>query len=189
LNAFLHILEWLFKEKILCSGRENGMIRFDLNTDIYRPLQQVFAFVATPENDFHWQYGTLMSAKISTGAIGVGTLFRTVEHFMGQRIESVYEVTEFEPNKRYGFKSLSGPIDSYILYIFEIMKGSTRIGNSVQISWSEPFKSNPIAAEKTVKKEHRENLALLKDILEESPIHGSSGPPSFASRHQRPDRR
>src|ERR1043165_6118177 len=165
------------------------MIKFDLNTDIYRPLQEVFAFVATPENDFHWQYGTLMSAKISTGAIGVGTLFRTVGHFMGQRIESVYEVTEFEPNKRYGFKSLSGPIDSYTLYIFEIIKGITRINHSTQISWSEPFKSNPVAAEKTVKKEHRENLALLKDILEESPMHGSSSRTSFVSHHQRSDRR
>jgi hypothetical protein len=65
------------------------------------------------------------------------------------------------------------------------MKGSTRIGNSVQISWSEPFKSNPIAA----KKEHRENLALLKDILEESLIHRSSSPTSFASHHQKSDRR
>jgi hypothetical protein len=165
------------------------MIKFDLNTDIYRPLQQVFAFVATPENDFHWQYGTLMSAQISTGAMGIGTLFRTVGHFMGQRIESVYEVTEFESNKRYGFKSLSGPIDSYTLYIFEIIKGNTRINNSTHISLSEPFKSSPIAAEKTVKKEFRENLALLKDILEESPIRGSSNPASFVPHPQRSDRR
>ena len=165
------------------------MIKFDLNTDIYRPLEQVFAFVATPDNDFHWQYGTLMSAKLSTGAMGVGTLFRTVGHFMGQRIESVYEVTEFEPNKRYGFKSLSGPIDSHTSYTFEIIKGRTRINNSTQISWSEPFKSNPMTAEKTVKKEYRENLALLKDVLEESQSRGPSSPTSLASPHQRSDRR
>src|SRR5512138_1786754 len=139
------------------------MIKFDLNTDIYRPLQQVFAFVATPENDFHWQYGTLTSDIISIGAMGIGTLFRVVGHLLGQRMESVYEITEFEPNKRYGFKSLSGPIDSYTLYRFEIIKGRTRISNSTQISWGEPFKSNPISAEKTVKKEYRENLALLKN--------------------------
>ena len=29
-------------------------MKFDLNTDTQRPLTQVFAFVATPENDFHW---------------------------------------------------------------------------------------------------------------------------------------
>jgi hypothetical protein len=160
------------------------MIKFNLNTDIYRPLQQVFSFVATPQNDFYWQYGTLMSDKISKGEIGVGTLFRTVGHFMGRRIESVYEVTEFKPNQEYGFKSRSGPMDSYTLYTFEIMKGSTRVSNSIQIGMGEPFKSNPMTAEKTVKKEYRENLALLKAILESSRAEMSSEGTLLAS-HRR----
>jgi hypothetical protein len=142
------------------------MIKFELNTDIYRPIRQVFAFVVTPENDFHWQYGTLMSSQLSKGEMGVGSLFRVVGHCMGWRMENVYEVTEFEPNKRYGFKSLSGPMDSHTLYTFEVMKHSTRISNSTQISLGEPFKSSSIIAERTIKKEYRENLALLKDILE-----------------------
>jgi hypothetical protein len=93
---------------------------------------------------------------------------------MGRRIESVYEVTEFKSNQKYGFKSQSGPMDSYTLYTFEIMKGSTRISNSIQIGLGEPFRSNPKTAEKTVKKEYRENLALLKDILESSRAEMSS---------------
>lgn len=149
---------------------ENGMMKFDLNTSIYRPLQQVFAFVTTPENDFYWQYGTLMAGKIAGGETGMGTLFRTVGHFMGRRFESVYEVTEFQPNQRYGFKSHSGPMDSHTLYTFEIMKGATKINYSTQIILGEPFKSNPITAEKMAKKECRENLALLKDILESSRV-------------------
>jgi hypothetical protein len=36
------------------SGKENSMIKFDLDVDIYRSLHDVFAFVVTPENDFHW---------------------------------------------------------------------------------------------------------------------------------------
>ena len=143
-------------------------MKFELTTDIYRPLAQVFAFVTTPENDFHWQYGTLMSAKISKGEMGSGALFRAVGHMMGRRMESVYEVTEFEPNKRYGFKSLSGPMDLWSLYTFEVMKGSTRISHGTQIILGEPFKSNSPTAERTVKREYRENLALLKDILESS---------------------
>jgi hypothetical protein len=146
------------------------MMKFDLYTDIYRPLAQVFAFVTTPENDFHWQYGTLMSAKMSGGAMGVGTLFRVVGHLMGRRVESVYEVTEFESNKRYGFKSLSGLMDLCTLYTFELMKGSTRVSHSIQISAVEAFRSNPTTAERRVKKEYRENLTLLKEILESSRV-------------------
>lgn len=165
------------------------MIQFDISTDIYRPLQQVFAFVAVPENDFYWQYGTLMSDKISKGGMGIGTLFRRVGHCMGQRIESTYEVTEFEPNQRYGFKSLSGPMDSHTLYTFEIIKGSTRISDSTQISLSEPFKSNPMTAEKTLKKEYKENLALLKDFLERGPEHRSGESAPLVSNRRRSDHR
>ncbi|HSA99042.1 MAG TPA: SRPBCC family protein [Anaerolineales bacterium] len=142
------------------------MISFDLNTYIYRPLTQVFSFIATPENDFQWQYGTLVSVQISKGAIGIGTLFRAVSHFMGQRIESIYEVTEFEPNKRYGFKSRSGPMDSHTLYTFEMTKGSTRINVSTRVSPGDLCKPGDVAVEKKVKKQCRENLALLKGILE-----------------------
>ena len=142
------------------------MISFDLHTNIYRPLKQVFSFVANPENDFQWQYGTLTSAQISKGEIGIGALFRAVSHFMGQRIESVYEVTEFEPNKRYGFKSRSGPMDSYTLYTFEMIKGSTKLNISTRLSPGNLFEPVNVAVEKKVKKQCRENLALLKGVLE-----------------------
>jgi hypothetical protein len=142
------------------------MISFDLNTNIYRPLHQVFCFVATPENDFQWQYGTLASTQISEGEIGMGTVFRTLGHFMGHRIESVYEVTEFEPDKRYGFKSRSGPMDSHTLYTFEVLGGCTKINISTRISPADLLKPDSVTIEKKVKKQYRENLALLKGILE-----------------------
>ena len=142
------------------------MINFDLNTHIYRPLKHVFGFVTTPENDFQWQYGTLASIQISEGKMCVGSLFRSIGHLVGRRIESVYEVTEFEPDKRYGFKSLSGSMDSHTLFTFEVIKGSTRINISTQVSPGDLFNVVNAIAEKKVKKQYRENLALLKDVLE-----------------------
>jgi hypothetical protein len=142
------------------------MINFDIHTNIYRPLHQVFRFVATPENDFQWQYGTLASTQVSEGEISVGAVFRTLGHFMGQRIESVYEVTEFEPDKRYGFKSRSGPMDSHTLYTFEVLGGCTKINISTRIGLGDLLKPDNLTIEKKVKKQYRENLALLKGILE-----------------------
>ena len=142
------------------------MISFSLNTYIYRPIKRVFSFMAAPENDFQWQYGTLTSAQISQGEMGRGTLFRAVSHFMGMRIESTYEVTEFEPNKRYGFKSRSGPMDSQTLYTFDVAKGSTKVKISTQINPGDLFRPGDIAVERKVKKQCKENLALLKGILE-----------------------
>jgi hypothetical protein len=145
---------------------KNKMISFDLSTYIYRPLTQVFSFVATPENDFQWQYGTLDSSQISRGEMAVGTLFRVTGNFLGQRIESTYEVTEYVPNKRYGFRSRSGPLDSHTLYTFEISKATTKISMSARVSTGDLFKPGDCTVEKKIKKQYRENLALLKGVLE-----------------------
>ena len=142
------------------------MISFDLSTHIYRPLAQVFSFVSTPENDFQWQYGTLDSNQISRGEMGVGTLFHVTGNFLGQRIESTYEVTEFVPNKSYGFQSRSGPLESHTLYTFEISKATTKLSLAARVSIGELFKPGDCTVEKKIKKQYRENLALLKGVLE-----------------------
>lgn len=142
------------------------MISFDLSTHIYRPLTQVFSFVANPENDFQWQYGTLDSNQISRGEMGLGTLFHVTGNFLGQRIESTYEVTEFVLNKSYGFSSRSGPLDSHTLYTFEINKATTKFSMLTQIRIGELFKTDECSVEKKIKKQCKENLALLKGVLE-----------------------
>jgi hypothetical protein len=96
----------------------------------------------------------------------MGTRFRAVSHLMGRRIETVYEVNVFEPNKRYGFKSVSGPVDSDTLYIFEITEGGTRISLSTEIDPRDLFKPNDATAVKQSKKQYKENLAMLKSLLE-----------------------
>jgi Polyketide cyclase / dehydrase and lipid transport len=153
---------------LLFASKENMMINFSLNAKIYRSLTQVFSFVTTPENDFQWQYGTLASTQLSKGEMGIGTLFRTIGHFMGRRVESTYEVTQFEPNKKFGFKSLSGPMHSHTLYTFEVINGSTRMNIATQASPGDLFKTADVIVEKRVKKQYRENLAILKDVLEAS---------------------
>lgn len=157
------------------------MIQFDLHIDIYQPLGKVFSFVIKPENDFHWQYGTLMSAQISHGEIGVGGLFRVVGHFMGRRFESVYEVTELESNKKYGFRSKSNLIESYTLYTFDVIKGSTRVTAFAQIEPGSAWTSSEAVIAKTIKKQYRENLALLKDVLQTSSPETMVGDLSFVS--------
>jgi len=164
--SFLVTPLWRFQMGISIPVMENKMISVDVNTHIYRPLQQVFTFVATPENDFQWQYETLVSTQVSKGEIGVGTLFHTVGHFMGRRIETIYEVTEFDPHKRYGFKSHSGPVESHTLYTFETTDGGTRINLSTTTHPRDLFTMNHSMVEKKFKKQQKENLAILKNILE-----------------------
>ncbi len=142
------------------------MINFNISTMIYRPVKQVFEYISAPENDFQWQYGTLASTRISGGEEGVGAHFRSVGHLMGHRIQSIFEVTEYEPNMKYGFKSISGPLLSQTSYTFDIEKGSTKVSISMQANVVNSFQMDEGVLEKRLKRQFKENLAMLKELLE-----------------------
>ena len=138
-----------------------------MSTIIYRPVRQVFDFLSTPENDFQWQYGTLATASLSEGVSKTGTFFRSIGHFLGRRNLSTFEVTEYELNSKYGFKSLSGPLHSQTSYTFEMAEGGTRINVSTRTHVVNFFQMNEGVLGKRIKNQSKENLKMLKDLLEE----------------------
>lgn len=144
------------------------MINLNVNMKIHKPVQQVFDFVSKPENDFQWQYGTLETARLSAGVSNSGPFFRSIGHLMGRRNLSTFEVTEYEQNKKYSFRSLSGPLHSQTSYTFETVNGGTKINVSTQTCVVNFFQINEGLVEKNLKKQLKENLALLKDLLEAS---------------------
>jgi len=154
------------------------MINLDLGTRIVRPLRQVFLFVTTPENDFQWQYGTLASARLSQGEIGVGSLIRTVGLFLGRRMEYVFEVTELEPYKTYSYRSQTGPVVSKTVYSFDMQGGRTEMRLSIQMDPGDFVERTPAMTEKLLKKQYRENLALLKNIMETTQMEQSAELPA-----------
>ena len=145
-------------------------MNLNASTMIYRPVTQVFDFVSAPENDFRWQYGTLAAARLPHGASRIGSFFRSIGHLLGHRVQSTFEVTEFEPNKKYGFKSLSGPLHSQTSYTFEVASGSTKVSISTQAHVVNFFQMNERLVEKRMKKQLKEDLTLLKDLLETKQI-------------------
>ena len=123
------------------------MISINLNTTILRPVWDVFDFITTPENNSQWQYGSLISVQISPGDMRVGTAFSSFGHFMGRRIQSDFEVTEFETNKRYDFETVSGPIQLQTSYNFEVVDRGTVVVVSSLINPGGFFKLvDPIVA-------------------------------------------
>jgi hypothetical protein len=144
------------------------MINLISSTLIEQPVQHVFDFVSTPENDFQWQYGTLAMARLPKDSGNMQTFFRSIGHLMGRRNLSTFEITEFEPNKKYGFKSLSGPVHSSTYYTLENVSGRTRISISIQASVPNFFHITEKLLWKTMKIQLEENVAKLKTILEEN---------------------
>ena len=144
------------------------MIHLDMSAKIYRSLKPVFDFVSVPENDFQWRYGSLAAAQLRKGNGSLQTYFRSIAHLMGRRNIATFEVTEFEPDKRYGFKALSGPIHSETSYTLENVKGATRFHITIHASAPNFFKITEDLLSKTMKKQLEEDVTKLKAILEET---------------------
>ena len=157
------------------------MINLYVSTMVYKPVQQVFDFISTPENDFQWQYATLETTRLSGSGNGIGSIFRSISNLMGHRIISTFEVTAYEPNKKYNFKSLSGPLHLQTSYTFEISNGGTKIGISTQISMVDFDQTNESLMEKSLKKQLKENLAMLKALLETKRTSLVARPGSFTT--------
>ena len=142
------------------------MISINLNELILRPVWEVFDFIANPANNPQWQYGSLESVQLSAGDIQVGTIFSSFGHFMGRRIQSNFEVTEFEAHKSYGFETISGPIQLQTSYSFEALDYGTNVIVSSMINPGGFFKLiDPIVA-RAARKQFKENLTALKELLE-----------------------
>ena len=142
------------------------MIQVSSNTQIYRPIKRVFDFISTPENDFQWQYEILASASLPGSISGLGACFQSTGHFMGHRVQCTFEVTEYEPNHRYGFRSLSGPLLSFTSYTLDIARTHTQVKLSMQANLINLMEVNENVFEKKMKRQLKENLAMLKSILE-----------------------
>jgi polyketide cyclase/dehydrase/lipid transport protein len=100
------------------------MPRVEETIAIEQPPEKVFEFVTTPENDHLWSSTALERRRESPGPIRVGSRIRAVDKFLGRRIESVFEVTEHEPNTRSSIR-LEGPIEARGSYILEPLDGRT----------------------------------------------------------------
>jgi hypothetical protein len=149
------------------------MINFKGSEVICRPAGQVFDFLSTPENDVRWHYGTLASSTLTEGIPSKGTFFRSIGHWMGRRNLSTFEVTEYQPDQKYGFKSLSGPLSSQTSYSLGMAdNGCTTLEISIQADVVNFFQMDEGILEKKMKKQLKEDLAMLKGLLEANSFAG-----------------
>lgn len=142
------------------------MITFELDISIHRPINQVFSFVTSPDNNKQWQYGILDSSSAPGVTSGLGTFFQSIGHFMGRRLTGTFEVTEFQANNKYGFRSISGPVRSKMLFTFEMAGVSTRILIRAEVESTGYFNTNEQTIAKKMKRQFKDNLEKLKEIME-----------------------
>ena len=142
------------------------MIKIEQTVVINRPVEEVFEFIANPENLSLWAGAVKESKLISEGPVGVGSTSTNVIELLGRRIESVNEVTEYELNSKIATKSTSGPMPVESKQTLKAVEGGTEVTNSAKLEGAGVFKlAEPIFA-RMVNRQVDMDFANLKDLLE-----------------------
>jgi uncharacterized protein YndB with AHSA1/START domain len=142
------------------------MIKMEQSIVINCPREQVFAFIANPENETKWQADLAESKFTTTGPVGVGTKGRDLRRFMGRQIETTWEITEYQPSHKMAFRVITGPIPFQALYTFESKMDGTKLTFSAQAKTKGFSKLFDPLVNRMGQKQYERDLAALKTVLE-----------------------
>ena len=140
------------------------MIHVEHTVEIDRPPAEVFDYMMDMANLPEWQSSAIEAHW--EGERAAGSHIKEVRKFLGKHIESEVEVTEYEPNRRFCLKTLSGPVPFSVEHTFEPIDGGTRI---TFVGDGDPggfFKlAEPVVA-RTAERQFKSDFDTLKDLLE-----------------------
>jgi hypothetical protein len=140
-----------------------------IGTDINRPLGEVFQFVTRFENQCQWQAATLQNDQLEPGVMRVGLHGKHRGQWLGRTYESTAEVIAYEPQRLWGYQSVSGPYDLKMLYRFEPIEGGTRLNMDIEGDTKGFFGLGKITEPVVrfmAKRLTQRDLSRLKNVLE-----------------------
>ncbi len=133
---------------------------------IDRPIEDVFAFVTDPNNVAQWAGPVVESKMTSDGPVGLGTTSSRITQFLGRNMEATYEITEYEPSRRYADKMTSGPAPINSRISFDSVNGGTKVTIQGELEGAGFFKlAEPLMA-RMAKRQLATDAQTLKDLLE-----------------------
>jgi len=102
-------------------------LKLETTITIECPVDEVLAYVTVVENTTQWTESTVEALQTSEGPIGAGSTCRIVSQAMGKRFTHEFEVTDFQPGKRYAVQSTDGPFPISMTYTVEVVGEGTRL--------------------------------------------------------------
>lgn len=141
----------------------------EVSTIINHPLEQTFSFVSNSLNNEKWMNDVREISKTSDGPIGLGTKFQYMRKVIGKLIAGNIVVHQYEPNKHYGYRSVSGNARGEVDYYFSPVPHGTEFNIKLTIDMTKFSKhSRPVwpIALFFVKKRYQKDLKKLKRVIE-----------------------
>jgi uncharacterized membrane protein len=142
-------------------------ITVETTVDIGRPPEDVFAVLADIPNSPEWIAPVIAVRDFSGEPVGVGTTYTQVTKFLGKEFTIDVEVTDFEPDERYG-ERFAGGIPGDMAITLNAVDGGTRLHLHFE---GEPSGIFGIAApllKSNMQKQITSDMNTLKALLEGS---------------------
>jgi hypothetical protein len=97
--------------------------------DVRCDAQHAFDHIARGffENHSRWDPAVKEMIRDDDGPVGLGTTGREVRSVPGNNVVSAVQVTRFEPDRRFGFRTTSGPMLEVVDWAIEATPAGSRV--------------------------------------------------------------
>ncbi len=98
-------------------------MRVEGSITINRPVDLVFEYASTPQNDPTWVVAALRHEMLSPKPMRLGSITEEDVGFFGRRMRYVWEVIHYDPPTGFALRSVSGALPSTIRLQLESLGG------------------------------------------------------------------
>jgi len=142
------------------------MATFEHTTEIGRPVDEVFAFLAEPANLPRWQPSLLDVRPHRRGPLRPGVEVTEVRRFLGRVMETTWVCTEHRPSRRSVIESDHGPVPFRGTWDLEPAGPGTRFTWTLETGGLAARLASAVAAG-IARQELVANSLRLKELLED----------------------
>lgn len=139
------------------------------DTEIARPADEVFAFVADAENNPRWQNGMKSCRWITAPPLRPGSQYAQEASFLGKPIRSTFEVVDLTPGRSITIATIESTFPIRVTRAVEPLgDGACRVSADVQGDPSGVFRVFTPLLRRMVQRSVRGDYRRLRRLLEGS---------------------
>ena len=137
------------------------------STTIDQPVDRVFDYVSTPENDPTWVPASLRHEMLSPTPMRLGSITEEDVWFLGRRMRYAWEIIRYEPPTAFALRSISGSIPATIRVLLESLDGArTKATLVAEVQLRGVYKPMELVMRWMAKRQFGIQLRTLKNLLE-----------------------
>jgi hypothetical protein len=142
-------------------------MRVERSATIGQPVNRIFDYVSTPENDPTWVPASLRHEILSPPPIRVGSITEEEVWFLGRCKRYAWEITQYEPPSTFALRSISGPIPATIRILLEPLNGGrTKVILVGEVHLRGVYKPMEVVMRWVAREQLGIQLRTLKNLLE-----------------------